>query len=106
MRKKRSISDILNDLDKIKEFHPSNNASEKIFKRIQGIRDKEGYKSDYECLVELGIIEEVIAPHNTINLFPFIKQKHMLVKQAMADQKVRARVHQLQADFKEACKGN
>ena len=96
MRKKRSISDILNDLDKIKEFHPSNNASEKIFKRIQGIRDKEGYKSDYECLVELGIIEEVIAPHNTINLFPFIKQKHMLVKQAMKDPNVQAQVEALQ----------
>ena len=106
MRKKRSIRDILNDLDEIKKYHPNNKASEELFAKIQGKRKEEGYISEYDCLLELRLIDEVVVPKGAVNLLPYMKQKHMLVKEKMSDPKVRAEVHQLQADFKEACKGN
>ena len=97
-----SIKKIKGRIDKIKK--KENNASLELFAKIQGKRVEEVYKSEYDCLLELGLIDEVVVPKDAVNLFPYMKQKHMLVKQAMSDPKVQARVHQLQADFKEVCK--
>ena len=102
MRKNKK--DIENRIQRHELSKPNNTASLELFAKIQGKRVEEVYKSEYDCLLELGLIDEVVVPKDAVNLFPYMKQKHMLVKQAMSDPKVQARVHQLQADFKEVCK--
>ena len=96
MRKKRSIRDILNDLDEIKKYHPNNKASLELFAKIQAKRKEEGYISEYDCLLELGVIDEVVVPKGAVNLFPYMKQKHMLVKEALKDPAVKEQVEALQ----------
>ena len=102
MRKNKK--DIENRIQRHELSKPNNKASLELFAKIQDKRFEEGYKSEYDCLLELGLIDEVVVPKDAVNLFPYMKQKHMLVKQAMSDPKVRAEVYQLQADFKEVCK--
>ena len=97
-----SIKKIKGRIDKIKK--KENKASLELFAKIQAKRLEDVYKSEYDCLLELGLIDEVVVPKGAVNLFPYMKQKHMLVKQAMLDPKVRAEVYQLQDDFKEVCK--
>ena len=97
-----SIKKIKGRIDKIKK--KENKTSLELFTKIQAKRVEEGYKSEYDYLLELGLIDEVVVPKGAVNLFPYMKQKHMLVKQAMSDPKVRAEVYQLQDDFKKLCK--
>ena len=97
-----SIKKIKGRIDKIKK--KENKTSLELFTKIQAKRVEEGYKSEYDYLLELGLIDEVVVPKDAVNLFPYMKQKHMLVKQAMSDPKVRAEVYQLQDDFKKLCK--
>ena len=101
-----SKKDIENRIKRHELKKPNNKASLELFAKIQGKRKEEGYISEYDCLLELRLIDEVVVPKGAVNLLPYMKQKHMLVKEKMSDPKVRAEVHQLQADFKEACKGN
>ena len=102
MRKNKK--DIKNRIQRHELSKPNNTASLELFAKIQAERVEDGYKSEYDCLLELGLIDEVVVPKDAVNLFPYMKQKHMLVKQAMSDPKVRAEVYQLQDDFKEDCK--
>lgn len=103
---RKSKKDLLDRIERHESSKPNNNASLELFAKIQAKRKEEGYKSEYDCLLELGLIDEVVVPNGTVNLFPYMKQKHMFVKQAMSDPNVQAQVEQMQVDFKEACKEN
>lgn len=104
MRKKKSLNRILDDLDKLKRFDKNDEASKELLAKIEAKRREEGYISEYDCLLELGVIKEVVVPKNAVNLFPYIQKKRQLVNEAMKDPDTKKKVEAMQAEFKKASK--
>lgn len=80
---KRTLREIYKELKKKENDKPNKDILQEYMELFEAKRREHGYINEYEVLVEAGAIEAVKVPDNAVNLFPYMKEKHMRVKEAL-----------------------